>query len=309
MAENTPITQQLVHTPAKEIGLAKPKPFNGDPRNLEKFLMNCDIYLTTNEGVYDANHKKISFLLSLLSKGPAEVWKQQWYKANKAANAGAYVAPTLPNFLQQLIGSFKEVDEEGSALLRLERIKQGTKTVEDHNNEFKLLKQQAKLEDEKTLINLYRRSISQQIVEKIISHNPMPNTLQGWMNKAVTLDKQWRIMKGILDQSRKKNGSGRYFHFGGTSRRDPNAMDVDALLEEDRKKQYRCFNCDQPGHFTNECKQPRKKGNFQKYQGKKGPQRDKWMPSKLRTHVRTILDEMDEEEQEEFFEEAEEQGF
>ena len=85
--------------------------------------MNCDIYLTVNNGVYDTNHKKIGFLLSLLSEGPAKVWKQQWYKANKTANAGAYVAPTLTDFLRQLLKSFKEVDEEGSALLRLEKIK------------------------------------------------------------------------------------------------------------------------------------------------------------------------------------------
>ena len=134
MAENAPITQQFAHPPAKEIGLVKPKPFNGDPRNLEKFLMDCDIYLTTNEGVYDTDHKKIGFLLSLLSEEPAEVWKQQWYKANKAANAGAYVAPTLTNFLRQLIESFKEVDEKGSALLRLERIKQGTRITTTNSN-------------------------------------------------------------------------------------------------------------------------------------------------------------------------------
>jgi Zinc knuckle len=117
---------------------------------------------------------------------------------------------------------------------------------------------------------------------------------------------------GIMDRPKKggyQSSGKRGFSFRSPTYRDPNAMDVDALLsagQEDRKNQYRCYNCDRPGHFANECKQPKKwkKGNFQQ---KRKPNR--WTPTKLKAHVHAILEEMDEEEQEEFYAEAEEEGF
>jgi hypothetical protein len=51
------------------------------------------------------------------------------------------------------------------------------------------------------------------------------------MEKAVQLDKNWRMMKGILDLPRKtsKGADGRkYFNFKSTSYRAHDAMDVDA---------------------------------------------------------------------------------
>ena len=60
----------------KEIRLNNPKTFNGDRNNLNKFIQSCNTYLELNRDIFNLDKRKILFVLSYMTKGTAEAWKE-----------------------------------------------------------------------------------------------------------------------------------------------------------------------------------------------------------------------------------------
>ena len=60
----------------KEIRLNNPKPFNGDRNDLNKFIQACSAYLDLNGEIFNSDKKKILFVLSYMTEGTAEAWKE-----------------------------------------------------------------------------------------------------------------------------------------------------------------------------------------------------------------------------------------
>ena len=149
--------------------------------------------------------------------------------------------------------------------------------------------------------------------------NP-PKTLKEWYDWASKLENNWRKTQRILGRSREnleKNNGGkkkeeprRRFNF---IRKDPNAMDVDALNVEKRKEMMRkglCFGCEKPGHLNKDCPKKRRPSTSQAPPSYTPPNPMKKLAAKeLYTHIRSLTALMNEEEKEEFYQEAEKEGF
>ena len=87
------------------------------------------------------------------------------------------------------------------------------------------------------------------------------------------------------------------------TRKDPNAMDVDAMSIEKRNKLIKkgaSFRCKKPGHLSKDC--PTKN----KINGIPQEVQKKMTPREMYKHIRSLTAQLNEEEKTEFFKEAEE---
>jgi hypothetical protein len=158
-------------------------------------------------------------------------------------------------------------------------LKQGKKTAEELNMEFLKIIGQAGM-DRKTpsdhlhLIGYYRKALELRLSCKILFSDDVPKTIDGWMEKSIQFDMNWRMenlffntdMKATSSKKADTNKSNGNAHWWRTNeRKDPNAMDIDALTMEERGmllRQGKCFQCRKTGQMAKDC--PPEQGELSK---------------------------------------------
>src|ERR1700678_4289961 len=110
------------------------------------------------------------------------------------------------------------------------------------------------LEFEQITLAFHRFPLQQQIMTL---ENP-PKKIDDWYEWATKLDHQWRKMQRIMGRTQtnhpKTNASNKRFF--PRKERDPNAMDIDAMSVDERKKLMqdgKCFRCKRLGHISKDC--------------------------------------------------------
>lgn len=305
-----------VDKPVK-VKLNEPKPFTGKREELGKFLRDIDLQIAVNDHIYTNDIKKIAYVLSYMTEGDAESWKEEFLE-EKAKAPGPLDLGTYKDFITEITKAFKPYDAEGDALEKIKAIRMGSNSAEDHVAQFKMLVTKAKLDTTSAmLIDAFRETLKIPLQRQILSMEKPPTTLTEWYEATIKLDNRYRRIQRIIGRANPDQGKNdrekkkeeepkRRWTF---AKKDPNAMDVDFLSADKRDEAMRkglCFGCGKPGHLNRDC--PDKKGKTKSYTPP--PSTSKKMNAKeLYTHIRSLTAQMDDEEKEKFYDEAEKEGF
>ena len=246
----------------KEYGLNKPTPFSGDRTKVKAFLQECLVYIDINEDIYVTDKLKIGFVLSYMNEKEARDWRELYLENLEDPVTGRLVYPTFGAFLTEVRKAFRSADRIQDALCKLENLRQGKKTAEQVVTEFKQLIGQAGLTTRSTsdnihLISLFRKALNLPLAHKIMFGKTIPQTIDDWFEKAIQFDTNYREAMAIFGPNKKTdNKSTTRSWYRPAEKKDPNAMDVDALTFEERQmlmKQGKCFKCRKTGHRAADC--------------------------------------------------------
>ena len=129
--------------PQKEYNINWPTPFTSDRTKIENFIQECNIYLNINDTIYDTDAEKIAFVLSFITAGEAQKWKEQFIHSIMSNSRMTF--PTFGVFMMKLQDAFKAVNPIDSAMQKLALLRQGNQLVEEMITNFWLLVGDARL--------------------------------------------------------------------------------------------------------------------------------------------------------------------
>jgi hypothetical protein len=305
--------------------LKAPTPYSGKREDLRKFLQEVKFNLLANADAYPSDLDKILFVLSYMSEGDANSWKEEFFESAEQKSAQLGVDLTLgkyEDFIKEIEKDFSPYDAPKDAIYDMKEIKLGKGSIEEHVSKFKMLVTKSKLEKNDAVVEYFRESLPIPLQTKIMSLPTPPTTLDDWYKWAIQFQNNFLRMQSAISKSRgnhaapttnnnRNNNRGpRRFYFDH-SQKDPNAMDVDVMTTQERDDIMRkglCFLCRKPGHISKFC--PDKgKGRAPPPQTNTTPQVKKWNGKELHTHIKALIAQMEADDVDMFFEESAKEGF
>jgi hypothetical protein len=299
-AAATAAAAAAANTSRSEIKVKSPENFDGKPEHVNQWLGSVKRYLDINNHIYHDDERKVLFALSYMQDGPAESWVEDFTNdtvtivtSGQAKGYGTFAA-----FRQLIINDFGPANTTASAMQDLTKLKQANcGSLTDYISEFKLLAGRAGITQVESYQYFFHKGINQGLMRSILQ-DELPTTNQDLIKKALSKQANFEEMTNLRNifsgGNSKKNSMPKKSRFHDS--KDPNAMEVDRLSEQERADHFKkglCFNCHEPGHKSNNPRfHPKEKGN----KGKGKSVRHKTPNDKNPTPETSKIEEISEEE-------------
>ena len=170
--------------------------------------MSCLAHLVINIEIYDADKKKIGFIMALLNEGEAGAWKEQFIQTayNAATSTNSQMTfGTFDNFLHDLKATFQPHNDPADALAQLWALWFSLgKNIDEHITKFKMALAQAKLDksdDSQATIVCFKETLPPRLIQWILGAENIPKTLSGWYKKAAFQEQNWQKIQKIFGRT------------------------------------------------------------------------------------------------------------
>ena len=189
----------------KEFNINKPKDFDGNRKDIQSFLLDCKVYLQTNQHVYTTDESKIAFVLSFMNEKEAKRWKEIYPLSITDPTTNLLNFPNIGTFLQRVTKDFKPANKEKNADHQVAVLRQGKRTAQEVITEFRLLTNQAGYANETAsnhmhLIEKLQVVLNANLVKRILLLDTVPTTIDTWAEKAIQLDSNYRQMMEVIER-------------------------------------------------------------------------------------------------------------
>ncbi|ESK86423.1 pro-pol protein [Moniliophthora roreri MCA 2997] len=259
---STAVLEEMEKKKNKGSKVAAPDPFEGDRKEMKRFLMEVEIYLRMHPTEYNNNEKKCLFLLSYLQGKNTEAWKKTQSKKIFELKSGEE-ALTFSQLKDEFKKHYLLADIQAEAQIKIKEAKM-TDRADNYVNDFRVMADESGYDDQ-ALIHIFRRGLPNSLSAKILNQpQGRPADLEGWYKAAIRYDEQYKYYEAVQKPKR--------FRIGDDKKKKVtiNRINKQQLSNEERKKYIangRCFRCTKQGHVARDC--PTKQGGGERKEEKK----------------------------------------
>lgn len=248
--------------------LKRPGPYDGKSDKLRAFIAELRYYIRKFPRTLAKEEDKVAFAATCL-EGTAKSWFQPFWEDHEGRGPTGEESEdtkqmygSIKLFEDKLVNMFLDQGEQRALENKISKLKQEGKCS---NYVVKFNELATKLNwGNEPLKKLFYDGLAIEVKKKVNEFRKKEITLQDFQAKAIEHDN----LLFELRQEEKRHVNKNNFHQAnqGKKRDDeiakdnsgkPGKMDLD-MMQKDKRKDFKCYNCGKPNHMARNCKSPKK---------------------------------------------------